>query len=458
MTRLPPFSRGVFAGNDRDCPDNRLLMTRRGMMGLSVGLFSSTFLTEKARANTLSEARLLVVVLRGGMDGLSLLVPAFDPAYYAARGDLAVPPEVARELSGGFQLHPAMRELEALYAAGEAAFVPSAGLPLQTRSHFECQETLENGLAGTRIGASGWVNRLLSVLPAGQPVRDGRVLAINSNPLIVRGSEPVLNWSSTWFPRLRANARGPLQEIYAARDPELLAIHTLGLEVDAMAGVGGFQNDPDLPPVVNGFRGAARLLTTAGGPRVAVLAIDGWDTHAEQGVLDGTFAERLSVLDQSLGVLRRDLAGVWDSTAIIVTTEFGRTVPANGTRGTDHGIGMPVLLAGGAVRGGIHGDWPGCRPADLIDGYDLRPTVDLRSVFKGVLSGHLGVSQGQLDNIVFPDSALAAPTMSGLIVETSASRRQFAMAAEAPPPLTDAQLSVPTPILAYRQQNGVFVP
>ncbi|MCA0206761.1 MAG: DUF1501 domain-containing protein [Proteobacteria bacterium] len=438
-----------------DCADNRLTLTRRGLMGLSVGLFSSTFLSERARANTLSDARLLIVVLRGGMDGLSLLVPAFDPAYYTARGPLAVPPEQALALSGGFLLHPAMREVHALYAAGETAFVPSAGLPLQTRSHFECQEVLENGLAGSRPGASGWVNRLLSVLPRGEPLRDGRMLAINSNPLIVRGSEPVLNWSSTWFPRLRSSAVAPLHQIYAARDPELLAMHRLGLEVDAMAGTDGLQNDPDLPPVVNGFRGAARLLMTAGGPRVAVLAIDGWDTHAEQGVLDGQFAERLSVLDRALGVLRRDLAGVWDSTAVVVTTEFGRTVPANGTRGTDHGIGMPVLLAGGAVRGGIHGDWPGCAPGALLDGYDLRPTLDLRSVFKGVLSGHLGVDPAQLDTVVFPDSARAAPLLQGLIVETTSRRPR---AASDPAPLTEAQLSVPTPILAYRQRHGAFVP
>lgn len=450
MTRPLPSS--------HDCADHRLSLTRRGLMGLSVGLFSSAFLSERARANTLSEARLLIVVLRGGMDGVSLLVPAFDPAYYAARGALAVAPEAALALSAGFLLHPAMREVQALYAAGEAAFVPSVGLPLQTHSHFECQEVLENGLGGSRPGASGWVNRLLSVLPGGEPLRDGRVLAINSNPLILRGSEPVLDWSSTWFPRLRTTTLTPLHQIYVARDPELLAIHRLGLEVDAMAGTGAFQNDPTLPPVVNGFRGAARLLTTAGGPRVAVLTIDGWDTHADQGVLDGHFAERLSTLDRALGVLRRDLAGVWDSTAVVVTTEFGRTIPANGTRGTDHGIGMPVLLVGGAVRGGIHGDWPGCRPGELLEGYDLRPTLDLRSVFKGVLSGHLGVDQAQLDTVVFPDSAQAAPTLQGLVTETTIRHPRPAADAPDPRPLSDAQLAVPTPILAYRQQNGLFVP
>lgn len=438
-----------FTQDDSHCAEGRLLISRRQMLGMTAGLFSTAFMPNLGRANTLGEARLLIVVLRGGMDGLSMLVPSFDPDYQRVRRDLALPVEQTFELSGGFRLHPSMPRLRALYEAGQAAFVPSVGLPLQVRSHFECQENLENGLGGNVIGSSGWINRLLSVLPRGEPIREGRILALQNNPLIVRGPEPVLNWSSTWFTRALDGLAGNLSDIYRARDPEMAQALALGREIDQLAGGQSAENDPTLGPLINGFRGAGRLLSANGGPRVAVLSIDGWDTHANQGTLTGTIPTQLDALDQAIDALRLTMGPQWDNAVVVCATEFGRTVVTNGTRGTDHGVGMPVLLAGGAVNGGIHGDWPGLGAEQLIDGVDLAPALDIRSVFKGVIGTHLGVEQDLLSDVVFPDSGTVAP-MDGLVLPPMGAARRRMIPASADPTL---RLN---PLEAYRLQHGLL--
>ncbi|MCA2013561.1 DUF1501 domain-containing protein [Cereibacter sphaeroides] len=445
------MTRSLSSPVDTTCSEGRLLMDRRQMLGMTAGLFSTAFMPNLARANTLSEARLLVVVLRGGLDGLSMLVPSFDPDYERVRRDLALPVEATLDLSGGFRLHPAMPNLHALYQAGQAAFVPSVGLPLQVRSHFECQENLENGLAGNDRGASGWINRLLSVMPRGEAIRDGRILALQSNPLIVRGSEPVLNWSSTWFTRAFDGLVTNLSDIYAARDRVMAENFALGREIDIRAGGQGAEEDPSLGSLVNGFLGAGRLLCSTGGPRVAVLSVDGWDTHAYQGALTGTLPTQLGALDQALQAFRGAMGAQWENTVVVCATEFGRTAVSNGTHGTDHGVGMPVLMVGGAVQGGIHGDWPGLSEAGLIDGHDLRPVMDIRSVFKGVLSTHLGVEPDLLAQTVFPDSGAIAP-LEGLVVTPDAAAARAARRAVAAMQSPRAM----SPFEQYRQRNGVL--
>jgi uncharacterized protein (DUF1501 family) len=155
---------------------------------------------------------------------------------------------------------------------------------------------------------------------------------------------------------------------------------------------------------------AARFLTAVDGPNIAVVEFGGWDTHANQGTTQGPLANRLAALDTGIANLRAGLGDAWENSVVAVVTEFGRTVRVNGTRGTDHGTATAAILAGGAVRGGrVLADWPGLAARNLFEGRDLRPTTDIRSLFKGVLREHLGLAPGFIENRVFPDSRSAAP-------------------------------------------------
>jgi uncharacterized protein (DUF1501 family) len=245
--------------------------------------------------------------------------------------------------------------------------------------------------------------------------------------------------------------------MYRSMNPTLADSLQRGMAFRQVTNQAGGSIDLRLNSVKIGFSGAARLLRAAAGPRIAVLSVSGWDTHNAQGNLSGQIANRLTGLDEGLGVFRSEITDqVWQRTVILCVTEFGRSVRANGTSGTDHGVGMPVILAGGAVNGGIHGDWPGLRAQDLLDQRDLRPTVDLRSVFKGILQDHLAVAPDVLEATVFPNSAQTAPPLGGLIRGRNAPSVEVAVAsalATATP--TTMQRTEPRDFRAYRAVHGV---
>jgi len=183
----------------------------------------------------------------------------------------------------------------------------------------------------------------------------------------------------------------------------------------AMAGTPAVAGKPAADRLSGVARMAGTMMRGEGGPEIAVIEASGWDTHANQGGVKGTLAQHLSGLDHALRTLADELGALWEQTAVLVVSEFGRTAAMNGTRGTDHGTGSCAFLAGGAVRGGrVIADWPGLAPTALLENRDLKPTVDLRSVFKGVLDEHLHVDGKSLATRVFPDS-FAAPTLRGLI-------------------------------------------
>jgi uncharacterized protein (DUF1501 family) len=400
------------------CEESRLLMSRRAMLGVSAGLFSWACVPRYAEAaSASSDPRLLVVILRGGMDGLSAVVPHGDPNYLSARGDIAVPVSSTIKVNGFFGLHPALKNFAAFYKGGDAAVVHAAGIPLRTRSHFDGQDNLENGMPGKVTNGTGWLNRMLHVMPAGAPIKAKGAVEIGIAPVILRGPAPVLGWSPTRFPALDGAALDAVRSLYATRDPELLGALDRGLKADQLATSAGV--DPETISVLRrGFRGAARLLTAAAGPRIAVLSVEGWDTHAEQGIVGGTLPGLLTELDLGLGDFKSVGSSVWGQTVVMVVTEFGRNVRINGCSGTDHGTGTVALLAGGAVNGGrVVSDWPGLAPSDLFDGRDLMPTIDLRSVFKGVLKDHLGVPGSILERSVFPSSLKALPLKN--LIKTS---------------------------------------
>ncbi len=373
-----------------------------------------------ARTVTASPARFIVVVLRGAMDGLSAVPPYADPSYAGLRREIAIaaPAEAdgALRLDGLFGLHPALAFMHERYLAQELLVFQAVASPYRERSHFDGQNVLENGLTQPVGSADGWLNRALGALP----VRRGqaeRGVAISQNiPLILRGRVPVLSKSAHSTPEVDEDLLVRLADLYS-NDAWMAARLSEAVQTDDMAAGDMAKGDtvgairvapPDRVTAV--ARMAARIMRSESGPDVAVLESTGWDTHANQGAAKGTLAARLAGLDRAMRALRENLGPLWSQTNVLIVTEFGRTAAINGTRGTDHGTGACAFLLGGSVRGGrVHADWPGLAHSALLDARDLTPTLDLRSVYKGVLSEHLGLDRKSLDTQVFPDSGGAPP-------------------------------------------------
>ncbi|MET0313044.1 MAG: DUF1501 domain-containing protein [Hansschlegelia sp.] len=444
----------VQAAATEGCMESRMLLSRRAMMGISVGLFSSAFLPNIASAAS-SDPRLLLVILRGGMDGVNVVVPHGDPAYAAMRGSIAIDRSATMALDGFFGLNPAMPAFGAMYRAGQALAVHAACVPLQTRSHFDCQDNLENGLPGLAPNATGWLNRLLTVMPKGSAVRSHGALQVGEAPLVLRGPAPVLGWSPTWFSEPPEDITGAVTTMLKMTDGTLYDTLKAGMKANALAEKTSSSDDGDVSEFRRAFRGAARLLTAANGPRIAVMSVANFDTHQNQGTTDGFLWGSLNELDTGLAEFRDYAAKIWPNTVVVMATEFGRTVHVNGDNGTDHGVGTVALLAGGAVAGGkVRGDWPGISQKNLLDASDLRPTTDLRAIFKGVLQDHVGVPKKVLDETVFPGSKAVKP-MGGLVRAAPAARAPEADAAAAAAYAPAVELRPTSAIARYRAANGV---
>jgi uncharacterized protein (DUF1501 family) len=387
-------------------------LSRRTLLSLGAGL-GVTFLAAPALAADTSRRKLVVIVCRGAMDGLSVSPPIGDADYPGLRGAIAIPADQALKLDGDFGLHPKLVNLYALAQAGQARIAPAVAIPQRIRSHFEAQDLLETGgeqLYGT---TTGWLNRALAAMTP-----DRRITAISigpQEPLILRGPAPVQSWSPGGRAGMDlARVTATLQDLYKT-DPVLSTALASGLQTEAAADA--FNNGQTLQGRdARGFAvTTARFLVADGGPSIAVLSLDGFDTHAAQGAVNGQLANRLTSLDQVVAGLKDGLGPAWSETVMIAVTEFGRTAHVNGTGGTDHGAASTLILAGGALkRGGIVGDWPTLQPAKLFEARDLAPTLDVRQVFKGALQDHLGLDRRALETSVFPDSR-AAPALSGLV-------------------------------------------
>jgi len=364
--------------------------------------------------------RLVLVILRGGLDGLAAVVPYGDPAYESARRGLALAPpgdrEGLRDLDGFFALHPKLRALHGHYGRGELIALHAVASPYRQRSHFDAQNVLELGLVSPRESRQGWLNRALPVLAAenASSAEDYAMAIGQSVPLVLRGPEKVGSWAPPSLPGPDGDLMERLVALYdgdAFLGPRLEA----ALSADRMAaGSPGRRGRPG-EQFGRLAQAAARMLAEPSGPRIGVLEAGGWDSHANQGREGGALSRRLGRLDEGLSKLAAGMGPAWQHTVVLVVTEFGRTVAMNGTRGTDHGTAGMALVLGGAVDGGrVLGDWPGLARGRLRDGRDLAPATDLRSVYKGILRDHLGITHADLESRVFPASR-AAPAMSGLI-------------------------------------------
>lgn len=395
-----------------------LPLGRRGfILGLSAaGLAGRGAL---ALADVPGERRLVVVVLRGALDGLSAVAPYADPLHAPLRGPLALA-EPGQEgglldLGGTFGLHPAMPAFKAMFADGEAALVHAVAGPWRTRSHFDGQDFLESGIEH-RLSA-GWLNRAVLALWPSETGTAGasgrRALAAGQNvPLLLRGPARITNWVPRNLPATSPEAMARLAELY--RRDRLLGPVLMDAEAGRRFAEAALRDANTVNAGRAGFaalmHAAGSLLAASPGPRVAAMELNGFDTHArQQERLPGL----LGTLDAGFAALKAALGEAWASTAVLAMTEFGRTVRINGTGGTDHGTAGVAFLAGGAIAGGrVAGDWPGL--GTLHDGRDLTPTTDLRAIAKALLGGHLGVAPAALDRDVFPASAGVAP-MRGLL-------------------------------------------
>ncbi|HEX2633912.1 MAG TPA: DUF1501 domain-containing protein [Bradyrhizobium sp.] len=396
------------------------LTSRRALLLGGASFAASAYLPRFARAADGRDPRLVVVILRGALDGLATVAPIGDPDYAGLHGSIALTtggPHPATMLDSFFALHPAMPVFARMYKEKHAAVVHAVATSYRDRSHFDGQDVLESGFPGPGRVQSGWLNRALEVLPRGQRVTNG--LAVGpTTPLVLRGAAPTVGWAPIALPQAGDDTAMRVLSLYNHRDPKLASALSQGLELDKAARI----EDMKPQPRANGpsamrlvARGAAKLMAADNGPRIAALAFDGWDTHANEGGPIGRLAQLLSGLDSALAEFESGLADRWRDTVILVATEFGRTARINGTDGTDHGTGTVALLAGGAVNGGrIISDWPGLKFADLYEGRDLAPTTDLRAIIKGALRDHLGISERVLAQTVFPESARVKP-MSGLV-------------------------------------------
>ncbi|MDP3762022.1 MAG: DUF1501 domain-containing protein [Ramlibacter sp.] len=366
-------------------------LDRRSFLGAAALLAISRVLFAQAA----TERRFIFIIQRGAADGLDTLVPYAEPAYAGLRGALAVDPAAALKLDGTFALHPSLVKLRDLYAAGHASFFHAVASPYRDRSHFDGQNVLETGGSAPYQLKDGWMNRLVGMLPRGGKQAIAFSPAV---PMAMRGAVEVTSYAPSALPQANDDLMMRVEQLYA-NDMQLHALWSSALEARGMAGdKGGGSNRQD--PATLG-RMAAGFLARADGPRIAMIETSGWDTHSGQ---NARLANQLKGLDGLIAGLHEGLGGAWGQTVILVATEFGRTVAANGTGGTDHGTGAVAMLAGGAVQGGrIVADWPGLAPANLHEGRDLKPTLALDALVAAACAESFALEPDRLARVLFPN-------------------------------------------------------
>lgn len=394
-----------------------------GALCITVGKNAWAALAEVPTSGPAS--RLVIVFLRGAVDGLSVVVPYAESAYYKMRDTIAIPPPGrdggGLDLDGYFALHPALATLMPYWHSGQMAFVHAAGSNDPTRSHFDAQDYMESGTPGRKSTTDGWVNRMLGVLPgSGTAVNVGAVM-----PRALAGSQPVAvlpsgRAATRSSPLDRPRISDAFDQLYGGNDKlsdayresrqshkdmmATLAAENIENEMQAA------NNGATLPNVFAEDAGRlARIMRGDPRMRIAFLAVGGWDTHANQGSSRGQLANRLQPLGNGLAALAQGLGPAWADTVIVVMSEFGRTAKQNGNRGTDHGHGNVMWLLGGAVAGGrVHGRWPGLDSSALYEGRDLAVTTDFRDVLATIATRHLRIPEQQLAT-VFPSFKSEGP-------------------------------------------------
>ena len=376
---------------------------RRNFMGATALL--ATPIVSFAKADT--DRRFVFIIQRGAADGLNIVVPYADPNYLKLRGNLAIEVAAPMKLDGTFALHPALTQVRKLYAEKEAIFLHAVASPYRDRSHFDGQNVLESGSKIPYQLKSGWMNRLLGLLP-----RDGKdgIAFSSAVPLAMQGAFDVTTYAPSSLPEANEDLLMRVQQLYAT-DRQLNPLWTSALEARGMAsgqmkGGDKRQNDAALGKIAAGF------LAAPTGPRVAMIETSGWDTHSGQ---NERLERQLRGLDALIGGLKEGMGSAWSQTVVLVATEFGRTAAANGTGGTDHGTASAAMLLGGAVQGGrIVSDWLGLASSSLFEGRDLQPTLGLDALISNVCAQTFKLDTELAQKIMFP-YAVGKNAMSTLL-------------------------------------------
>ena len=375
-------------------------LTRRKLLTLGCSVAAHPAMTRVTFANAPWDGRLVVIILRGAIDGLDVLRPVGDPDFAVLRPGFGAE---ARDLTGFFALNSGLAALLPLWQTGELAFAHAVSTPYRdARSHFDGQDMLEAGTGsadGLGTVRDGWLNRLLQITP-GIEAETGFAIG-RENLRILMGDAPVANWSPETAFDLGPAAEDLLRHIYHD-DPLFREAATEAIALARSVGPDGTQVARNRPERALAQFAAERM---RGDTRIASFSLNGWDTHRSQARAMPGLLDRLA---DTILTLRDGLGPAWGRTAVLAMTEFGRTARENGSGGTDHGTGGAMLLAGGAVRGGIvHGRWPGLAEADLYDRRDLRPTGDVRALAARAMQGLFGADDSTLESAIFPGLDLA---------------------------------------------------
>ena len=385
--------------------------------GMLLPIGCNSWVAQQAKAS--NGKRLVVVFLRGGADGLDIVVPHQSPEYYEARPTIAVPypkqPNGAIDLNGFFGLHPKLQDLMPLWDKKQLAFVHSCGLPAIERSHFQAQDYLENGTPGAKKTSDGWMNRLLAQLP-----QEGPTQALNvgiTTPYILKGNMQVASLkpgtnSVASIPTDRPRVKAAFSKLYSGTDELSEAFQTgsqareivlaeLNQEMQMAS-----RNAQNADAFADDAAEVAKLMVGNANTKLAFMEIGNWDSHVNQ---TQTLNRQLPLVGRGLATLIAGLEPILNDTVVVVISEFGRTVRENGNKGTDHGFGNAMWLLGGAVRGKeIYGDWLGLSKSALHKKRDLPVSTDFREVLSQIIVNHLDVPSDRLKKI-FPDYQLTNP-------------------------------------------------
>jgi len=360
--------------------------------------------------------RLVVIFQRGAADGLNIVVPHGERAYYNMRPSINIPRNAVLDLDGFFGLHPALAPLQPIWNQRHLAIVHAAGSPDVTRSHFDAQDFMESGTPGVKATEDGWLNRCLHSLPEPADKSAFRAIALGpSLPRILSGSEPAVavNNINDFGVGGRNSNGAPIANTFEAMYANSVdsVLHGTGQETFEAVKMLKSADPAKYKPAPgaeypkgrfgDSLRQLAQLVKANLGVQVAFADIGGWDHHVNEGSTQGQLANVLREFSQSLGAFWTDLGDLADDTVVVTMSEFGRTARENGNRGTDHGHANVMFVMGGPVKGGkAYGRWPGLDQSQLYEGRDLALTTDFRRVLGEAVYGHLG--NKSLDQ-VFPE-------------------------------------------------------
>lgn len=367
------------------------MLSRRSFLAYSCSAAAVPMSTPLVHATAPGENRLVVIVLRGAMDGLGVLIPQDDPNYIRLRPSIARDTDQPIELDSLYGMSPYFASLRPMWQAGDLAFAQAVSTPYRDkRSHFDGQHLLEAG--GSELSRDGWLNRAVGAL--GVQRQTYAVSVGRETARLLQGDAPYSSWHIDTEIGINADEVDRLKILYGEA-PRMGEAFEKALAIDAIVeGHDAVKNDAKGAASV-----AARILRADG--RLVSFSLLGWDTHARQA---RTLKRPVQALSSAITTLQAELGQeVWSKTTVLAMTEFGRTVRENGTRGTDHGTGSALLMAGGAINGRrIYGRWPGLREAQLYSNRDLMPTTDLRVYPAWALHRLFNISRFELEARIFP--------------------------------------------------------